>query len=257
MRGRTACGPRPRSAERTRSAASARAAANPASVAPSRAATSRSDATSRPNASARPELRHGNASTTCSVPAPDRVRSARRLTPVSWTRPRAAALTTRSRNACRTAVPGSPGRARVRPHRRATARARCSGRSATAPTSRVTLQAARGKYRFGPSRRRTSTRLPRSCVTVVPGRSGAHGVHAAVDVHDLAGGGREPVRQQRRAGAGGGLGVVDVPAERGALGPTCSRTTSKPGIDLAAVVRIGPAATRLTRMPSGPRSRAR
>src|SRR5699024_493473 len=32
---------------------------------------------------------------------------------------------------------------------------------------------------------------------------------------------------------------------------------SKPGIDFAAVVRTGPAETRLTRMPSGPRSRAR
>ena len=32
---------------------------------------------------------------------------------------------------------------------------------------------------------------------------------------------------------------------------------SKPGIDLAAVVRIGPAETRFTRMPCGPRSRAR
>src|ERR1700733_14622587 len=47
-------------------------------------------------------------------------------------------------------------------------------------------------------------------------RSAAHGVHAAVYVHDLARGGREPVRQQRRAAASGGLGIAEIPAERGA-----------------------------------------
>ena len=43
-------------------------------------------------------------------------------------------------------------------------------------------------------------------------------------------------------------------------GARSSHTSSKalnPGIDLAAIVRTGPAATRFTRMPRGPSSRAR
>ena len=43
----------------------------------------------------------------------------------------------------------------------------------------------------------------------------------------------------------------------GARLPHPSASTSKPGMPLAAIVRSGPAETRLTRMPSGPRSRAR
>ncbi len=49
--------------------------------------------------------------------------------------------------------------------------------------------------------------------------SGAGGVVAAVDVDDLAGGGREPVRQQGDAGLGHGRRVGDVPAEGSAVVP--------------------------------------
>src|SRR3954447_3541431 len=46
-----------------------------------------------------------------------------------------------------------------------------------------------------------------------------HGVETAVDVHDLTGRRREPVRQQRGHGLAGGLGVGDRPAQRGATLP--------------------------------------
>ena len=51
--------------------------------------------------------------------------------------------------------------------------------------------------------------------------------------------------------------VGDVPAERRPVGPRRPRTSSKPGMLLAAIVRSGPAETRLTRTFSRPRSRAR
>src|SRR5213078_997815 len=51
------------------------------------------------------------------------------------------------------------------------------------------------------------------------GGSGAHGVVTAVDVDELAGREREPVGEEGDARAGDGAGVVDVPAERGAVGP--------------------------------------
>ena len=43
----------------------------------------------------------------------------------------------------------------------------------------------------------------------------------------------------------------------GARPSQASSNAAKPGIDLAAIVRTGPAAQRFTRMPFGPRSRAR
>jgi hypothetical protein len=58
--------------------------------------------------------------------------------------------------------------------------------------------------------------------------------------------------QARATGSGS---VIDQPS--GARPTHASSNFSKPAIDLAATVLIGPAATRLTRMPAGPRSRAR
>ena len=52
-----------------------------------------------------------------------------------------------------------------------------------------------------------------------PGCSDADGVHAAVDMHDLAGGRGEPVGEQRDAGLRGRAVVGDVPAERRAFLP--------------------------------------
>src|SRR5688500_13849225 len=49
--------------------------------------------------------------------------------------------------------------------------------------------------------------------------SHAYGVETSVDVHDLAGGGGEPVRQQGDDGLARGLGVGDRPAQRGAALP--------------------------------------
>ena len=64
--------------------------------------------------------------------------------------------------------------------------------------------------------------------------------------------GREPVREQGHAGPGHRLGVASRPSP---AAPGCAQASSKaekPGIDLAAIVFTGPAATRFTRMPSGP-----
>ena len=83
-----------------------------------------------------------------------------------------------------------------------------------------------------------------------PGRpSQTHRVHAAVDVHDLAGRRREPVGQQRDDGAGASARGRATSQPSGARSAQPPSIVSKPGIDLAAVVRIGPAETRLTRMP--------
>ncbi len=53
----------------------------------------------------------------------------------------------------------------------------------------------------------------------------------------------------------GRLGVGRCPSPAAPAPPTRPRTRSKPGIDLAAIVRIGPAATRLTRTPCAARGR--
>ena len=89
-----------------------------------------------------------------------------------------------------------------------------------------------------------------------PATSGADGVVAAVDVDDRAGGLGEPVRQQGHTGLRDALGVGDVPTERRPLDPLVLEG-GEAGIDLAAIVFIGPAATRFDRMPFGPSSRAR
>ena len=88
-------------------------------------------------------------------------------------------------------------------------------------------------------------------------RIGGQGVEAAVDVDDLAGRGREPVRQQGHAGPGHRRRRRGCPSPAGPARPTSSSICSKPGMPLAATVRSGPAATRLTRIRSRPRSRAR
>ena len=87
-------------------------------------------------------------------------------------------------------------------------------------------------------------------------RSDADGVEAAVDVDDLAGGGREPVRQQGDDRLGDRLGVVDAQPS-GARSSQMSSNSAKPGMHLAAIVCTGPAATRLKRMFCGPSSLAR
>ena len=54
-----------------------------------------------------------------------------------------------------------------------------------------------------------------------------------------------------------GSAVVDVPPQWRLLAPTSLLYSEKPGMPLAAGVWMGPAATRLTRTPRGPSSRAR
>ena len=65
--------------------------------------------------------------------------------------------------------------------------------------------------------------LPAAGAQVPERPSRAHRVDAAVDVDDLAGRGREPVRQEGDDRAGDRLGVGDVPAERGPGSPTRPR----------------------------------
>ena len=84
------------------------------------------------------------------------------------------------------------------------------------------------------------------------GRSGrpAEGVGAAVDVEDLPGRHREAVAEEGEAGLGHGLeSWMSQPS--GARSAQVSSKALNPGIDLAAMVRTGPAATRFTRMPRG------
>ena len=71
-----------------------------------------------------------------------------------------------------------------------------------------------------------------------------------------AGGGGEPVGQQRHAARAAGPGSVMFQPS-GARSPHSPSNRSKPGMLLAAIVRSGPADTRFTRMPLPPRSRAR
>ena len=79
-------------------------------------------------------------------------------------------------------------------------------------------------------------------------RSGTHRVEAAVDVHDLAGGGREEVGEQgaRRPARSASWSVSSQPS--GARSFHIDSRSSKPGIALAASVLSGPAETRLTRI---------
>src|SRR3954453_2564748 len=69
----------------------------------------------------------------------------------------------------------------------------------------------------------------------------------------VAGNQSESSAQQARAV--GSASLTSQPS--GARSPQVSSNVEKAGMLLAAVVRIGPAATRLTRTPLGPRSRAR
>jgi hypothetical protein len=71
---------------------------------------------------------------------------------------------------------------------------------------------------------REKLRLASACKIIqegggAPARSAADCVRAAVHVDDLSRRGREPVGQQRHAGARGRLGVGEVPAKRCPLGP--------------------------------------
>src|SRR6185369_17822313 len=93
-------------------------------------------------------------------------------------------------------------------------RHRTGTRTATRPSSSPTSSPA--VRQRGPGRSEPARPGPGAGRPGVPGDgSGADGVEAAVDVDDLAGGRREPVRHQRDAGAGRPLGVLHVPAERG------------------------------------------
>src|SRR4051794_32077549 len=97
--------------------------------------------------------------------------------------------------------------------RSANRRARSSGASISAVRSSVSLTAARGKYRFGPSRTLSSTSAEVTGQTLsshagTSSRRGlsTHRVVAAVHVHDLAGGRGEEVAEQRHHCLGGGRG---------------------------------------------------
>ena len=78
-----------------------------------------------------------------------------------------------------------------------------------------------------------------------------HGVEAAVDVDDLAGRHREQVREQRDARRARPARCPSRSSRAAPARPRRSSNWSKPGMLFAATVRIGPAATRLTRMPVG------
>jgi len=87
-------------------------------------------------------------------------------------------------------------------------------------------------------------------------RSDADRVHPSVDVHNLpvvAGNQSESSATHARAGASGLL--MSQPS--GARSAHTPSNFSKPGMDFAAIVFSGPAATRFTRTRCGPRSRAR
>src|SRR5512143_709512 len=57
------------------------------------------------------------------------------------------------------------------------------------------------------------------CCPAYRSTSDANGMDSPGDVHDLAGRGRDPVRQQGDDGLARGLGVGDRPAQRGTLLP--------------------------------------
>ena len=75
--------------------------------------------------------------------------------------------------------------------------------------------------------------------------------YPAVDVHDLAGGGREPVGEQRQAGQRRRLLSVRLQPS-GARSVQFSAKLVEPGIDLAAMVAQRPGGHRLLRMPCLP-----
>ncbi len=102
-------------------------------------------ATARPIAWARSRLRHGKATTTRLASLVDRTRTASRAVPDSLAIARTSRSTARSANRWRNPVPGSPGRAFLRPIRAAKRIARSVGAVAIAPMSSVSLIAARGK----------------------------------------------------------------------------------------------------------------
>src|SRR4051812_47286556 len=84
-----------------------------------------------------------------------------------------------------------------------------------ADRSRVSFSAARGKYRFGPSRTRSSTSdvIGLSSLPLSPpsAQRRAHGVESAVDMDDLAGRLRQEVAEQGDDRLRGRLDVREVP----------------------------------------------
>ncbi len=125
------------------------------SVAGSSSSTS---ATARPSAWARSRCRQGYATTSVCASLVVRTRTASRLVPDSCAIARTSRASARAANRCRNPVPGSPGRAFLSPIRFANRFALSVGTSASPLMSRVSLIAALGKYRLGPSRTRSSTR---------------------------------------------------------------------------------------------------
>ena len=147
------CGAAPASGAATRSAAALTA----SSTSPPGSA-SRTAATARPISWARSRCRHG-------IGHHELVRVAGRADPHRQPRvpglvrdARTSRATARAANRCRNPESGSPGRAFLSPIRVANRDAFSSARRDSPLMSRVSLIAARGKYRFGPSRTRSSTR---------------------------------------------------------------------------------------------------
>jgi hypothetical protein len=80
-------------------------------------------------------------------------------------------------------------------------------------------------------------------------------VEAAIGVMTSGGAGNQSDIRARQVRAAGSISVRLQPS--GARPTQAFSNCSKPGIDLAAIVRSGPAETRLARIPFLPRSRAR
>ena len=152
-RGRRVVGPGPRSEARTDSAAWPTSSLE---VGAGRAQSSTS-ATAWPSAWARVRLRQGKATTIWCTSWVGRTRTASRVVPASAAIWRSSRSMARAANRCRNPLPGSPGRDRFRPTREANRSATSVGASMSWVRSSVSLIAARGKYRFGPSRTRSST----------------------------------------------------------------------------------------------------
>ena len=104
--------------------------------------------------------------------------------------------------------------------------------------------------------RRMAEALAPDTRRLLEGDVGPHGVIAAVDVDHLAGGHRRPVGEQEAAHLPD-RGRIGQRQPNGARFSQPPEIWSKPGMLLPAMVRIGPAETVLTRIPCGPRSRAR
>ena len=151
-RGRSVVGPGPRSEARTDSAAC------PTSSSRSGlGSASSTSATAWPSVWARVRLRQGKATTTWCTSWVGRTRTASRVVPASAAIWRSSRSMARAANRCRNPLPGSPGRDRFSPTREANRSATSVGASMSWVRSSVSLIAARGKYRFGPSRTRSST----------------------------------------------------------------------------------------------------